>query len=321
MEQPVTISLIIATYNGQNTLDKTLASINRMDSVDDVLLNIIIINNNSTDQTATMLEAFECQFALDILFQPKAGKNAALNTIFDDKVYLGELLIFSDDDVIFPKNFITKYYSLYKQHKDFGVFGGRIAALWPSPPDPNLLAGINPVVAFAITPETAGYFEGEIDPIKLHGPNMAIVKQAFSQGLRFNENIGPNGGDYVMGSETDMLYQLKRRQIKAYYCSSLEVQHIIRPAQLTTQWLAARAVKAGRSLVHHHLNQNSHAKVAMLFGYPRWAVMKYVKDSLRHFFCFGARSVTFYQTLWARNHIKGYLLEYVKQNKSMSSAA
>jgi len=309
MAGTVNITLVIATYNGQHTLPQTLNSINAIEIPDCVCFNLIVINNNSTDDTAKILQEFNYLFPVEILFQPKAGKNAALNCIFDPDVVLGDLLIFSDDDVVFPSNFLTIYFKLFSKHRDYGIFGGQVSALWPSIPSKNMLEGIDPVVAFAITPETAGYVEGEIDPIKLHGPNMAIVKNIFNDGLRFNENIGPNGGNYVMGSETDMLYQLKAKKIKAYYCTSLIVQHIIRPNQLTKKWLAGRAYKAGRSLVMHQTKSNQTIAAATFAGYPRWALIQRWKKLIRLLFC-SKNSILGYKLLWQTNHLNGYCDEF-----------
>jgi len=319
MPNQIALSLVIATFNGEKTLPRALASINQMVLPELTTFNIIIIDNNSSDATATLLNTFKCKFSFISLFQIKAGKNAALNTIFNDSVPLGELIIFSDDDVIFPVNFLQLYCQLYRSHQYYTVFGGTVAPCWPYPPNQAMLAGIDPVVAFAITPPSAGYLDGEIDPIKLHGPNMAITLTAFGQDLRFNENIGPNGGNYVMGSETDILYKLKAKNNKAYFCSTLEVQHIIRVSQFQSKWLAARAFKAGRSLVHHHINQRNTNTVALLFHYPRWALAKYLKDSFKFYLQFGIKNISYYKHLWARNHIKGYLSEYKHQNSTLAS--
>jgi hypothetical protein len=224
------------------------------------------------------------------------------------------LVIFSDDDVIYPEDFFTTYFALHKNKVDCEVFGGSVEAKWPFSPNQNMLDGIDPVVAFAITPKSAGYNEGEIDPIKLHGPNMAVVRRVFDEGLRFNETIGPNGGEYVMGSETDILYRLKESGLKAYFCPQLAVQHIIRPVQFTHKWLASRAFKAGRSLVNHHSNQKMTINVPLIFGYPRWALVKYLKLSIKLYLLFWSSSTRFYELLWTRNHLKGYLFEFKKQS-------
>jgi glycosyltransferase involved in cell wall biosynthesis len=309
------ISLIIATYNGETTLPQQLDSIQRLQVPESASINIIFVDNNSSDKTSELLTSFNCEFEFHYLHEKKPGKNVALNTALNSGIELGQLIIFSDDDVIYPEFYFERYLTLARDHTDFSIFGGKVIAKWPSEPRPEMLNGIDAVVAFAITPESAGYSAGEIDPIKLHGPNMAVRKALFEQGLRFNEDIGPNGGNYVMGSETDILYRLKAKQCKAYFCPELSVQHIIRPVQFTPKWLASRAYKAGRSLVNHHSNQQQQNNISILFGYPRWAVARYAQLTIKLWAHSWSKSENYYRLLWTRNHIRGYLFEFKEQGQ------
>lgn len=210
------ITIIVATFNGEDTLAESLESLNRIQTDSIVELSIVYVDNNSTDNTSNILNQFECKFPFYSLKQTKKGKNAALNTVFEYPEYLGDLLIFSDDDVIFPSDFVSRYVSVASQFQNIKIFGGRIDAKWPQRPSDALINGIDKVVAFAITPEDWGYETGLIDPVKIHGPNMAISKELFAEVL-FNESIGPNGENYMMGSETELLFQLKSKGLKAYF--------------------------------------------------------------------------------------------------------
>lgn len=303
------ISLVIATYNGTRTLPKTLDSINQLEIPDNCEFNIIIIDNNSNDGTSRLLTEYDCHHSLVKLHQTKQGKNAALNLIFEADLPLGELLIFSDDDVIFPHNFIKNHLQLALSHPDTNIFGGAVIPHWPGEVPPGLLEGIDAVVAFAITPAEAGYQTGMIDPVKLHGPNMAIKRHVFEQGIRFNEQIGPNGGNYMMGSESELLYRLKNADHCAYYQHELKVEHIIRPEQLTRSWIASRAYKAGRSLVMHQIQNKQNIQAYELAGFPRWALVKRWKMQLIKLIT-SNKTPKSYKLLWQSNHLKGYCDEY-----------
>ena len=311
------ISLVIATHNGARTLPKTLASINQLVIPSDCKFNIIVIDNNSNDDTPILLADYDCKHSLIKLHQTKQGKNAALNMIFEGDNQLGKLLIFSDDDVIFPNNFIKTYHDMTTNQPDTNIFGGSIIPCWPNKVPLGLLEGIDAVVAFAITPAEAGYKTGLIDPIKLHGPNMAIKRHVFAQGIRFNESIGPNAGNYMMGSETELLYRLRESGFKAYYQHELKVEHIIRPEQLTRGWLASRAYKAGRSLVMHQIKNKQAIVVVTLAGYPRWALVQYWLKNLLLYVTDNSSKLS-YVLLWQSNHLKGYCDEYKRYMKQQT---
>lgn len=313
------ITVIFSTFNGEYTLPKMLDSLQEVVRSTPFEWNIIAIDNNSTDNTKAILKSYETTLPITILTEVKAGKNICLNRAIKDKSNLAEYIIFTDDDVIFSPNILNEYKSLIDQHKDYDVFGGKVAPYWVTQPSRNLLLGINCTVAFALTDEDAGYVLGPIEGIKIHGPNMAVRKSVFDQGICFNEHIGPNGGNYVMGSETDFLRRLNSAGHKAFFAPQIIVGHIIRPWQLESNWLASRAFKAGRSLVHQHLNQDKINPVALFCGYPRWALAKYLKDSFKFYSQFGIKNISYYEYLWARNHIKGYLSEYRHQKSTLVS--
>jgi glycosyltransferase involved in cell wall biosynthesis len=313
------LSLVIATYNGARTLPKTLASINKLEIPADCQFNVIIIDNNSKDATSKLLDEYRCEHTLIKLHQPKQGKNSALNLIFEKDISLGQLLIFSDDDVIFPNDFIKMYHQLTISQPEINIFGGAVIPHWPSEVPSGLLEGIDAVVAFAITPAEAGYQTGLIEPVKLHGPNMAIKRHVFTQYMKFNENIGPNGGNYMMGSESELLYRLREAGYNAYYQHDLKVEHIIRPEQLSQNWIAGRAYKAGRSLLMHQIKNKQTITVATIASYPRWALLQYWSKKTRRLFTKNSSQLG-YALLWQSNHLKGYCDEYKSYMTSESEA-
>lgn len=302
------ISIIVATFNGEETLKDSLGSLNTLDIPEDVELKIIYIDNNSTDSTPEILNSFDCRFNFTHLDQKKKGKNAALNTVFEHPELLGELLIFSDDDVIFPIDFIKRYQLLSSQWPGAGIFGGRIDARWPTEPEQALLDGVDKVVAFAITPTDWGYESGIIDPVKIHGPNMAVRAELLTD-IRFNENIGPNGGNYMMGSETELLFRLKEAGVTAVFDFDNAVQHIIMPYQFDVEWLSSRAYKAGRSMVMHQIKNGEFSHVPEVLGYPRWALVQVVKLKIKKWFTSKSNS-EYYRALWRSSHLTGYCSQY-----------
>lgn len=306
------ITLVIATYNSVNTLKRTLESVNSLEPVPDVETQVVVVNNNSTDETDKFLNLYNCQFQFLKLFQINQGQNYAKNTLFSEKIKLGDLVIFTDDDVVLPPHFLQKYADAAKQQINFDIFGGTVEALWPSNPPSNMLKGIDVAVAFAVTPAEKGYKTGEVSPTKMHGPNFAIRKRIFDAGFKFNENVGPNGSNYMMGSETELLYRLKNNGFRAFFDSSNAVQHIIREKQLTDDWIASRAHKAGRSLIMHQARQGQKILSSELFGYPRWAVKE--KLLLKAKLVLAPKGhVDYYRLLWRYNHIAGYCAEYKKK--------
>jgi glycosyltransferase involved in cell wall biosynthesis len=305
------ISIVFATFNGASTIEKTLQSMKNLNHHGGIKFNIVVVDNASNDNTLEILQKYSNTLPLIILQENKKGKNAALNkalTLIDD---LGELIIFSDDDVIFSANVLERYVELANKESEFSLFGGQIIPHWLERPSDALLQGIPQTVAFALTSNDDGYQKGPISAIKIHGPNMAVRKKIFADGLSFNENIGPNGNNYVMGSETDFLYRTELEGFHAFYDPSIIVEHIIRTYQFESYWLKNRAFKAGRSLYHAQVRNGENTTCTTFMRYPRWALKKYILEKAKMYFNYVlSNKEAWYRSLWKANHLLGYIFEY-----------
>lgn len=315
------ISIVFATFNGSPTIEKTLQSLEKLNCPQNVTLNIVIVDNASTDNTFSILKNYSDKLPLTILQESKKGKNSALNKALTNINELGELIIFSDDDVVFSENVLERYVELATKETEFSLFGGKITPYWLEQPPKAILEGIPQTVAFALTDEKDGYQQGAIDAIKIHGPNMAVRKELFLQGMRFDESIGPSGNNYVMGSETDFLSRAEKKGYKAFFDSTIVVQHIIRPYQYTNAWLKNRAYKAGRSLLYVQIRNNENVDLSTTLGYPLWALKKLITQKSKQYFHFLVeKKAGFYRQLWLSNHLFGYVAEYKKFHKQGKSS-
>src|SRR5687767_3303766 len=94
---PVAASVLICTYNRASLLRETLESLAGVKSAR--AWEVVIVDNNSTDDTRTVVEEMAVTFPAPLLyvFEPRQGKSHALNTGLD--VCRGQVIVFTDDDV------------------------------------------------------------------------------------------------------------------------------------------------------------------------------------------------------------------------------
>jgi glycosyltransferase involved in cell wall biosynthesis len=223
---------------------------------------LIVIDNGSNDQTGEVLECFAQRLPLLSLSEPRPGKNGALNHGLESA--RGELLVFTDDDIIPDRDWLTELHSASQRWPQDDIFGGCVTPLFP-PGAPDWLTAADFVYA------SRGFVrfhprddEGPI-PWGPFGPNMAI-RSRLMQTTRYDESIGPRGHDYPMGSESELLRRLKRRGHRAIYTPAARVQHVIEPHQLTMKWLLRRAYRFGRGQARLKPDLDS----VRLLGAPRW---------------------------------------------------
>src|SRR5690606_10259375 len=94
------VSVVIAAWNEEANLLKTIASLADMDT--QIPFEIIVVNNNSTDRTQDVLD----RLALKSLFQPIQGCGAARQMGLEAAA--GEYILLADADCIYPNNWLSE---------------------------------------------------------------------------------------------------------------------------------------------------------------------------------------------------------------------
>jgi hypothetical protein len=161
----------------------------------------------------------------------------------------GRLLVLTDDDAIPSPTFLQEWVKYLEFPCGYDLFGGAIAPLFDVQPPRWLLARR---LQFEMMFSERSLQEGPIEADDVYGPNMAVRTSVLQQGIRFDEEIGPNAldPDYPMGSETDFCRRLASARVKSWFASGPLVHHIVRPGQLTAAAWAKRAYRTGRGRAH-----------------------------------------------------------------------
>jgi glycosyltransferase involved in cell wall biosynthesis len=236
------LTVIFSTYNGEDTLPLMLDSLTCCTSPEGGW-HLVAVDNASDDNSLEILESYQDVLPLTILREQRRGKNYALNTAID--VARGDLVVFTDDDVIVDPDWLVKYQQHAESKSEISIFGGYVAPFWETAPAKWILDWVSHAWVFALTPpDLAG---GVVSAGYIFGPNMAIRKSIFDQGYRYDTTIGPNGSkSYIMGSETSFTRMLEENGFLCCHVPDVKVSHIIRKYQLNRKWVLSRAVRAGR---------------------------------------------------------------------------
>ena len=73
------LTVLIATHNGADTLPVVLEAYTKLKAPDGDW-KLVIVDNGSTDSTNETIRAFTRRLPLTYVFEPRRGKNRALNT-------------------------------------------------------------------------------------------------------------------------------------------------------------------------------------------------------------------------------------------------
>ncbi len=185
------ITVILCTYNRYQSLAKTLESVSISTLTDSVHWEVLVVDNNSSDQTRQVVEGFCSLYPgrFRYVFEPQPGKSYALNTGIREA--RGDILAFIDDDVIVQPMWLQNLTVAFQRTEWAGVGGRTLPAEDFSPPSWMAVAGPHSMggVLFA-------QFDLGDKPCELrrppYGANMAFRKQVFEKYGGFRTDLGPS---------------------------------------------------------------------------------------------------------------------------------
>lgn len=265
------ISVIMCTYNRSAILARSLQQMCAMDFTG-VSVEIIVADNNSTDNTREVVDGFRQRLPIQYCFEPVQGQNAARNAAL--RVAAGDLLLFTDDDILVNEDWLREWSRGVGRWPKHDLFGGAILPEWPGEV-PGYLADLpfRDMAYCILDPQQ------EEGPFAKDGPwsgNLGIRHTVFrQQGCRFNQEVGPRPGDYIMGSESELLLRLKKAGHVPIFLPRVGVRHVISESQLTPQWLYGRSFRYGRAMWYHAPVENG----PRMLGVPRY-LLRYLIEAL-----------------------------------------
>ena len=117
MNHQLKISVIIPTYNEENSIKNTLIAVKQQNC--DLTYEVVVVDGQSTDNTVSIAKNFA-----KVYVSPKKGKASQLN--YGSSKTSGELLIFLDADTIIPPDFFKIIYQIFKDRKKLYACSARV---------------------------------------------------------------------------------------------------------------------------------------------------------------------------------------------------
>lgn len=207
-------SIIICTFNGAQRLPLVLSSIERLSIPESSTGELIIVDNNSTDQTRSIVEKFSLNFPLPLryCFEGSQGLSYARNTGI--KYAKGEIIIFTDDDCIVDANWLIEILLEFRSDAELMVLGGRIE-LYNQNDQPITLRRLTERRLFSSPQQIFSL---------LAGCNMAFRKSAFMSIGEFDVHYGA-GQKIPSAEDSDFFYRTFRLNHKMVYCPNVLIYH------------------------------------------------------------------------------------------------
>ena len=216
------ISVIICTYNRSESLRKTLESIKEMSVQADLSWEVIVVDNNSKDNTRQVVEDFGRSSGLNVryVFESNQGLSYARNAGI--KEAKGEIIAFTDDDVIVGKNWISTINKIFNEN-NVGCIGGKILPIWEKSCPKWLTKDLYYCLALLDYAETTFY----MDSPYIFGANFAVKFSLFQKYGYFNTILGRRANKLYGEEDIEFFQKLIERGERILYSPDVLVYHCI----------------------------------------------------------------------------------------------
>ena len=127
------VSVVLSTYNRGPLLHDALRSVVAQDPAVTPRFELIVVDNNSTDDTRTVVETFSAtDHRVRYVFEREQGLSFARNTGI--RHARASVIAFTDDDVRIESNWLAAIVGAFEEHPEAAVVGGRVLPIWPAAP-------------------------------------------------------------------------------------------------------------------------------------------------------------------------------------------
>lgn len=246
----MTVTVILCTYNRCKSLAKALGSVAVSELDKSVEWEVLVVDNNSTDQTRAVVEDFSRRYPgrFRYMFESEQGRSFALNSGIRGSS--GDILAFMDDDVLVSPTWLKNLTAPLSKGEWSGS-GGRILAA-NSFSCPNWLSlhgryNMGGMLALFDLGDRAG--KTDQPPF---GTNMAIRKEMFQKYGLFRKDLGRCGNNMMSNEDTEVGRRLMAAGERLWYEPSAVVYHAVPQNRLTKKYFLRFWFNYGRSGVREH---------------------------------------------------------------------
>jgi glycosyltransferase involved in cell wall biosynthesis len=265
-EQPVAVSVVVATHNRVPLLQKTLDALLAQQTPADLNWEILIVDNASTDGTriAVRMMAIKARVPVRCISEPVLGKSRALNTGI--AAARGGVIAFTDDDVSPTTDWVATAAIALDTWGADGA-GGRILPEWEAEPPAWLHENRRLRQYLALMAHDApAMLPDSGKNCWVWGANM-VFKRSVLQALGgFDIRLGPIGRRRYCEEDADMVQRVLDSGRRVVYDPALTVYHRVPKTRLQRSYFRRLVWDMGEG---HGLAAAPFSGPSIL-GAPRW---------------------------------------------------
>jgi len=215
-------------------LKQTLDSLNELEINPAHNVSIIVVDNNSSDETKVICDDFFKRSILPFryFFEKKQGLSHARNHAINETDK--GIIIFTDDDVIVPTDWVSNIIQEYSSSNVSSVYG-KVIPEWRNNKPSWFNKKLNP--SYALLDYGNNRFIASSINQEFYGANFSCEVSLLKQFGGFDTELGRKGDKLFIGEETEIFTKLLALNKTLIYNPKIFVWHVIREERKNKKFL------------------------------------------------------------------------------------
>lgn len=262
------VSVIVCTFNRDYILGDCLDSLVNQ-TADKSLYEVIVVNNNSTDNTQVIAEEYAARnFNFRVVREDRQGLSVARNRGSREAKF--EWVSYIDDDARAFSNYVERTLYIIENYH-FDCFGGIYYSWYRNTIRPKWI------------PESFGQsvkYKDKVDILDngyINGSTCVLKKEALVEIGGFPEDLGMTGNLIAYGEEVYVQNKLVAKGYKVGFDPDLCIEHLVPEYKLSVRWHIRAAYAHGRDSVKIFNNKES----VSIVGFAVKLVKVFIKNLWR----------------------------------------
>ncbi len=225
------VSVVVCTYNRAESLCRMLQSLAAMVLPPAFAWELIVVDNNSKDQTRQVVSDFTttCAWNVRYVFEESQGLAHARNRGADEAK--GDIVIYVDDDIVVTPNWLQAITRAFSE-LDADCVGGRILPRWEA----AVPAWLTERFYGRLGLLDYGTRSLRMESPMLWGANYAVKKCLFAQHGKFDVRLGRVADKLYADEEMDFNRRLLQGGARLWYCADAVVYHSVPATRMTKSY-------------------------------------------------------------------------------------
>ena len=298
----MTVTVAICTWNRASLLRTTLGRLAEVRVPNDVEWEVLVVNNNSTDETDAVIEEHAPRLPIRRVFEAAPGHSNARNRAVVEA--RGDLIIWTDDDVLVDAGWISAYVSAYRENPATAFFAGPVRPWFEVEPPRwmrrHLTALSGVLVSVDHGPHVRPLQAGEA----VFGANMA-VRTSIARAFPFSPEFGRVKDVLTGGDDTDFLGRVLQAGHQGLWIPDAKVDHFVPQSRLTASYVNRWFRDAGRIVAR----TSAQTGMPSMGGVPRWVIRRYLQERVKAWVWRPVRNTRWFESYRQALILQGMILE------------